>query len=44
MDGRMSRFLDIIDKFNRESLSIDVNTSLPCQRLIRVLEKLVAKK
>jgi putative transposase len=41
-DGRKFRLLNIIDDFNRESLAIEVDTSLPCLRLIRVLEKLVA--
>lgn len=40
-DGRKIRLLNIIDDFNRESLAIEVDTSLPSQRLIRVLEKLI---
>ncbi|MBB1287295.1 transposase family protein [Flavisolibacter sp. BT320] len=36
--------LNIIDDFNRESLAIEVDTSLPCLRVIRVLEKLVAQR
>ena len=43
-DGRKIRLLNIIDDFNRESLAIEVDTSLPCLRLIRVLEKLVSKR
>lgn len=41
-DGRRFRLLNVIDDFNRESLAIEVDTSLPCLRLIRVLERLVA--
>ncbi|SHG19277.1 Integrase core domain-containing protein [Cnuella takakiae] len=41
VDGRRFRLLNIIDDYNRESLSIEINTSLPSQRVIRVLERLV---
>jgi putative transposase len=44
VDGRKFRLLNIIDDFNRESLAIEVDTSLPCLRLIRVLERLVAER
>ena len=43
-DGRKFRLLNIIDDFNRESLAVEVDTSLPCLRLIRVLEKLVEER
>ena len=43
-DGRKIRLLNIIDDFNRESLAIEVDTSLPCRRVIRVLEKLVEQR
>lgn len=43
-DGRKFRLLNIIDDFNRESLAIEVDTSLPCLRLIRVLQKLVGER
>lgn len=43
-DGRKIRLLNIIDDFNRESLAVEADTSLPCLRLIRVLEKLVAER
>jgi putative transposase len=43
-DGRRFRLLNIIDDFNRESLAIEVDTSLPCLRLIRVLEKLASER
>lgn len=43
-DGRRFRFLNILDDFNRESLAMEVDTSLPCLRVIRVLEKLIAER
>ena len=44
MDGRKFRLLNIIDDFNRESLAIEVDTSLPSLRVIRVLERLVLQR
>ena len=41
VDGRRFRLLNIIDDYNRESLAIEVDTSLPSQRVIRVLERLL---
>lgn len=38
--GRAFRTLNIIDDFNREALWIEVDTSLPSERVIRVLEML----
>lgn len=43
-DGRKFRLLNIIDDFNRESLAIEVDTSLPALRLIRVLNRLIAQR
>jgi putative transposase len=43
-DGRRFRLLNIIDDFNRESLAIEVDTSLPSLRVIRVLERLIAER
>lgn len=43
-DGRKFRLLNIIDDFNRESLALEVDTSLPALRVIRVLEAVVARK
>lgn len=43
-DGRRFRLLNILDDFNRESLAIEVDTSLPSLRVIRVLEKLIATR
>ena len=44
VDGRKFRLLNILDDFNRESLAIEVDTSLPSLRVIRVLEKLIAER
>lgn len=39
-DGRTYRLLNILDDYNREVLAIEVDTSLPALRVIRVLEQL----
>jgi putative transposase len=41
VDGRQFRLLNIIDDYKRESLWIEIDTSLPSQGVIRVLERLV---
>ena len=41
VDGRRFRVFNIIDDYNRESLWIEVDTSLPSRRVIRVLERLL---
>ncbi len=41
VDGRRFRLLNIIDDYNRESLAIEIDTSLPALRVIRTLEKLI---
>jgi len=43
-DGRKFRLLNVIDDFNRESLAIEVDTSLPALRVVRVLESIIANK
>lgn len=43
-DSRKFRMLNVIDDFHRESLAIEVDTSLPSLRVIRVLEQLIATK
>ena len=43
-DGRSFRLLNVLDDYNRESLAIEVDTSLPTVRLIRVLNRLVAER
>jgi putative transposase len=44
VDGRKFRVLNVIDDFNRESLAIEVDTSLPSRRVIRVLERIIARR
>ena len=44
IDGRKFRLLNILEDFNRESLAIEVDTSLPSLRVIRVLERLIQQK
>lgn len=39
-DGRRLRALNVIDAFTRECLAIEVDTSLPGARVVRVLDKL----
>ena len=36
--------LNVMDDFNRESLALEVDTSLPSLRVKRVLEKLIAER
>jgi len=43
-DGRRFRLLNVIDDFNRESLAIEADTSLPTLRVIRVLERLISER
>jgi putative transposase len=40
-DGRTFRTLNVIDDFNREALWIEVDTSLPAERVVHVLEQLL---
>lgn len=40
-DGRTLRTLNIIDDYNREALAIDVDLSMPSQRVIRSLERVI---
>lgn len=41
-DGRVFRTLNIVDDYTRECLAIEVDTSLPDVRVVRVLERLAA--
>jgi putative transposase len=40
-DGRAYRLFNVIDDFNREGLGIEVDFSLPAQRVIRSLDQLI---
>jgi putative transposase len=43
-DGRNFRLLNVMDDFNRESLAIEVDTSLPSLRVIRLLERVIKQR
>jgi len=40
--GRPFRILNVLDEANREALAIEIGTSIPAARVVRVLEQLVA--
>lgn len=42
--GRRIRALTIVDECTRESLAIEVDTSLPGERVVRVLERIAARR
>lgn len=42
--GRRSRTLGVIDTCTREALAIEVDTSLPSARVVRVLERLISDR
>jgi putative transposase len=43
-DGRKFRLLNVMDDYNRESLAIEVDTSLPSLRVQRVLSTLIKER
>jgi putative transposase len=40
-DGRSIRTLNVLDDFNREGLSIEVDFSLPAERVVRSLNRII---
>jgi putative transposase len=40
-DGRSYRLFNVLDDFNREGLGIEVDFSLPAERVIRALERII---
>jgi putative transposase len=40
--GKSFRTFNVIDDYNQESLAIEVDSSLPSQRIIRVLDRIAA--
>lgn len=40
-DGRSYRLLNVIDDFNREGLSIEIDFSLPAERVARALDQII---
>jgi putative transposase len=43
-DGRKVRLFNVMEDFNRESLAIEVDTSLPSRRVLRVLDRLIVER
>lgn len=41
VDGRSIRLFNVIDDFNREALGIEVDFSLPSERVIRSLKQII---
>lgn len=41
LSGRKFRTLNLMDDFNREILAVEIDTSLPAERVIRVLEQTI---
>ncbi len=41
-DGRSIRLFNVIDDFNREALGIEVDFSLPAERVVRSLDQIIA--
>ena len=42
--GRRFRTFTLVDDFNREALAIEIDLNLPSQRVVRVLERVVARR
>ena len=42
--GRRFRTFNVVDDFNREVLSIEIDLNLPAQRVVRVLERIAASR
>ena len=40
-NGRRFRVLNIIDDFNREAIAMEIATSMPAERVINILEKVI---
>lgn len=41
VDGRSIRLFNVIDDFNREALGIEIDFSLPSERVIRSLKQII---
>lgn len=44
VDGRKFRLFNVLDDYNRESLAIEADTSLPSLRVQRVLSKVISER
>ena len=40
-DGRQFRLLNVLDDFNREGLGIEIDFSLPAERVVRALNRII---
>jgi putative transposase len=40
-DGRTFRVLNVIDDYNREALGMEIDFSLPSERVIRALKRVI---
>ena len=43
-NGRCIRLLNVIDDFNREGLGIEIDFSLPAERVVRTLEQIIERR
>jgi putative transposase len=43
-DGRSFRIFNVIDDFNREALTMDVDLSLPAERVVRALDQVIERR
>ncbi len=42
--GRRFRTFNVVDDFNREALSIEIDLNLPAPRVVRVLDRIAANR
>lgn len=42
--GRRLRTFNVVDEFNREALAIEIDLNIPAQRVVRVLDRIVANR
>ncbi|VDY64378.1 Integrase core domain [Shimwellia blattae] len=42
--GRRFRTFNVVDDFNREALAIEIDLNIPAQRVVRVLDRIVARR
>ncbi len=42
--GRRFRTFNVVDDFNRETLSIEIDLNLPAPRVVRVLDRIAANR
>ncbi len=44
MCGRRFRIFNVVDDFNRETLGIEIDLNIPAQRVVLLLDKMVANR